>query len=84
MIKMDLIGLRSCERRKLLTLKRVQEIKLNFNFKLKKLGLSLQNLKGQNKDYLIFKIIANCHRLAQVLLEVLNQIYSLLQLPAPT
>ena len=73
MIKMVLTGHRSCEKLKLLTHKRVPETKLNFNFKQKKLGQSLRNLKEQNKDYLIFKIIANYHLLDQVLREVLSQ-----------
>ena len=74
MIKIVLIGRRSCERLKLLTLKRVLETKLKFNFKLKNLDKNLQNHKGQNNDYLKLTITINCHRLAQVQLEMPSQI----------
>jgi len=84
MIKMVLTGLRLWERRKLLTLKRVLETKLNFNFKLRNQDRNLQNLKGQNKDYPIFKITVNCHQLVQVQLEELSQIFCLLQPQVPT
>lgn len=72
MIRMVRIGLKWCEKLKLPTPKRVQETKLKFNFKLKKLDQNFQNHKGQNKDYPIFKIIANYHQWPQVQLEVLN------------
>lgn len=84
MIKIVLTGHRLCERLKLQTLRKVPETKLNFNFKLKNLGKNLQNLKGQNNDYLILTITANCHRLAQAQLETLSQIFCQLQPPAPT
>jgi len=83
-IKIVLIGPRSCEKLKLLTLKRVLETQPNFNFKPKNQGKNLQNHKGLNNDYLIFNNIANYHQWAQVLQEVLNQTYCLLQLLALT
>ena len=84
MIKIVLTGPKLCERRKLQILRKVLETKLNFNFKLKNLGKNLQNPKGQNNDYLIFKITANCHQLAQAQLETLSQIFCPLQPLAPT
>ena len=84
MIKIVLTGHRLCERLKLQTLRKVLETKLNFNFKLKNPGKNLQNLKGQNNDYLILTITTNCHRLAQAQLETLNQIFCPLLPPAPT